>query len=122
MESMHSAGVVHLDWYLSNFMWKYDEATGELVIKIIDFDSAHIIGDSLESCVRSRLAGRRLQLADREEGGGGDIRNFDKSLMNVLKKYYEDEPQLQSFDKSELDGCFLDLQIRELKVANVVDI
>jgi len=83
MESLHRAGVVHLDWYPSNFIWKCDEATGELMIKIIDFDATHIIGDGLEECLSSRLAGRRKQLADREEGGRGDVRNFDLSLMNV---------------------------------------
>ena len=109
MESLHRADVVHLDWYLSNFMWKCDDATGELIIKIIDFDSAHIIGDGLTACVLSRLTGRRTQLADREVGGKGDLKNFDISLMNVLKKYYEDEPQLQSLNKAELDECLRNL-------------
>ena len=47
MKAIHRAGVVHLDWYLSNFMWQYQPDSGELSVKIIDFDSAHLLSDSL---------------------------------------------------------------------------
>jgi serine/threonine protein kinase len=114
MHSLHHAGVVHLDWYLSNFMWKCDDTSGEVIIKVIDFDSAQIISDGASQGVLKRLSGRRAELAGREVGGRSDLRNFDISLMNVLKKFSESEPKLQSLNKPELDECFRALQLREV--------
>ena len=54
MNAIHSAGVVHLDWYLSNFMWQYKPESGELSVKIIDFDSAHLMSDSLTTSASGR--------------------------------------------------------------------
>ena len=59
MKAMHSAGVVHLDWYPSNFMWQYKPDSGELSVKIIDFDSAHLRSDSLLEFTWSRYTTRK---------------------------------------------------------------
>eukprot|EP01036_Dinobryon_divergens_P033078 gene33078-42791_t len=84
MKAMHSAGVVHLDWYLSNFMWQYKPDSGELSVKIIDFDSAHLLSDSLTEFTRSRLIDSRSILADEEKPRGcDDVRNYDISLMRL---------------------------------------
>jgi serine/threonine protein kinase len=112
MTAIHAQGVVHLDWYLSNFMWKIDSSTGKLVVKIIDFDSAHIIGDTLTEETNMRLRGTRFQLAQLaqlEPGGAADLRNYDISLMNLLRRNV-DNIELCSNEKSILDGCFKSLQ------------
>ena len=109
MTAIHTQGVVHLDWYLSNFMWKIDSSTGKLVVKIIDFDSAHIIGDTLTEETNMRLRGTRFQLAQLEPGGAADLRNYDISLMNLLRRNV-DNIKLCSNEKSILDGCFKSLQ------------
>jgi serine/threonine protein kinase len=109
MAAIHAQGVVHLDWYLSNFMWKIDSSTGKLEVKIIDFDSAHIIGDSLTEETNMRLRGTRTQLAQLEQGGAADLRNYDISLMNLLRRNV-DNIELCSNEKSLLDGCFKSLQ------------
>ena len=57
MIAVQTQGVVHLDWYPSNFMWKIDSNSNILVVKIIDFDSAHIIGDTLTEVTNMRLHG-----------------------------------------------------------------
>ena len=110
MAAIHAQGVVHLDWYLSNFMWKIDSSTGKLEVKIIDFDSAHIIGDSLTEETNMRLRGTRTQLAQLEQGGAADLRNYDISLMNLLRRNV-DNIKLCSNEKSILDGCFKSLQV-----------
>jgi serine/threonine protein kinase len=42
----HAAGVVHLDLYLSNVMWR-ETSTTEVTIKAIDWDAAHFTHESL---------------------------------------------------------------------------
>ena len=81
MTAIHAQGVVHLDWYVSNFMRKIDDESGKLKVKIIDFDSAHVIEDALTDCTATRLVGTRSRLAELEPGGTADLRNYDISLM-----------------------------------------
>jgi hypothetical protein len=38
--NLHSAGVIHFDLYLSNIMHKIDSDSGEVKIKLIDFDAS----------------------------------------------------------------------------------
>ena len=43
VKGMHAAGVVHVDLYPSNIMWrKSPDASGGVEIKLIDFDVAHL--------------------------------------------------------------------------------
>lgn len=113
MTAIHDQGIVHLDWYISNFMWKLDSCSGRVIVKIIDFDSAHIIGDSLTDETRTRLQGTRFELANREPGGAADLRNYDVSLMKLLRRNIGN-PRLCSDNKSDLDDCFRRLQISYL--------
>lgn len=113
MTAIHRQGVVHLDWYISNFMWKLDSCSGGVIVKIIDFDSAHIIGDTLTEETITRLQGTRYELANREPGGAADLRNYDVSLMNLLRRNIGN-PRLCSDNKSDLDDCFRRLQISYL--------
>ena len=108
MRALHRMGVVHMDWYLSNFLWRYNISSGEVDIKIIDFDSAYIIADGLSSDGLARVSGRRKSLADKF-GGSDNAFNYDVSLMEVLKRN-KDDKILQSNDKKVLDLRFKELQ------------
>jgi hypothetical protein len=108
MCALHRMGVVHMDWYLSNFLWRYNISSGEVDIKIIDFDSAYIIADGLSSDGLVRVSGRRKFLADKF-GGSDNAFNYDVSLMEVLKRN-KDDKFLQSNDKKVLDFRFKELQ------------
>lgn len=44
LKSIHNAGVVHLDLYPSNIMWKETEG-GEFAIQFIDWDVAHLLAE-----------------------------------------------------------------------------
>ena len=90
-----------------------DSCSGKVIVKIIDFDSAHIIGDSLTDETITRLHGTRHELAERELGGAADLRNYDVSLMNLLRRNIGNT-QLWSDNKSNLDDCFRKLQISYL--------
>eukprot|EP00597_Dinobryon_sp_UTEXLB2267_P003124 CAMPEP_0170072288 /NCGR_PEP_ID=MMETSP0019_2-20121128/9964_1 /TAXON_ID=98059 /ORGANISM="Dinobryon sp., Strain UTEXLB2267" /LENGTH=525 /DNA_ID=CAMNT_0010281185 /DNA_START=1 /DNA_END=1578 /DNA_ORIENTATION=- len=115
--AIHCMGVVHLDWYPSNFMWTYSEDSQEMHVKIIDFDSAHIIVDGLSEKTLSRLGNQnqhdRQFLTDREVHGRMDLRNYDLSLMKLLQKYAEHDG-LCTPDKSELDECFNSIMHQEV--------
>lgn len=50
---MHGAGVVHLDLYPSNIMWKPDDAKVKMMI--IDLDSAHFVDERVHENVTNRL-------------------------------------------------------------------
>jgi len=116
MTAIHDQGIVHLDWYLSNFMWKVDEGNEKnLVLKIIDFDSCHAIDEPLSEVLAARLLGTRYQLADREPGGAGDLRNYDISLMKLLRLHARTCELLSSDVKSTLDKCLNDLQNAAVK-------
>ncbi len=118
MLAIHRAGVVHLDWYLSNFMWRCHPETKEIEVRIIDFDPAHFIADTLSDETASRLNATRLALAGEEEGGEGDVRNFDRSLMRLLRKH-ADAPELQSDDKGTLDHHFKEFQRQQVEVLSM---
>jgi hypothetical protein len=54
VQAMHVAGVVHVDLYVSNWMWKIQD-DGKVLIKLIDFDAAHAMNDTLTPYTRNRL-------------------------------------------------------------------
>ena len=110
MRATHKQGVVHLDWYLSNFMWTFeDKNSNKLLVKITDFDSVHTMEDCLSEATVDRLRGIRSELAEREPGGAANIKNYDISLMNLLHQNVDDE-RLRSDDKKKLDARFSQLQ------------
>jgi len=107
LSAIHAMGVVHLDWYPSNFMWIYNEESQRIQVKIIDFDSAHLIADGLSIMTMGRMASLpdRLLLTGIELNGRADLRNFDVSLMKLLLKNAGDEG-LYTSNKTDLDKCF----------------
>lgn len=54
--SVHSAGVVHMDVYASNVMWKLTDDGKSIDVKLIDWDAATRIGDQLTDKIRLRLS------------------------------------------------------------------
>ena len=56
IDKIHEAGVVHVDLYPSNIMWRRcSHESDNIEIKLIDFDVAHIKGQGWEESVRSIL-------------------------------------------------------------------
>jgi hypothetical protein len=109
MNAFHDAGVVHMDFYPSNIMWRYDDQTKICDVKIIDWDSVHAIGETLGDNVSTRLSEVRKQLFLSAVDGQNAVlracREWDTSLLLVLRHFKED-PRLQTNDKSALDMAF----------------
>jgi hypothetical protein len=119
MEAIHEAGVVHLDFYPSNFMWKATSnaadgcdrehgPSGErMLIKIIDWDAAHVLGAPLTTLTHSRMA----TLADRVAlvpNGRQELRavaGWDTGLFDVLCAAAKDAA-FHTQDKAALDDAF----------------
>jgi len=111
ISNFHRVGVVHLDLYLSNIMWRID-SENEVVIKVIDWDSAHFLSERLPDDVEKRLSGRRTNLCKAlytlTESELTSTR-FDTSLLAVLKESVDDVA-LQVRDKESLDAAFVKVQ------------
>ena len=121
---IHHAGVVHMDLYPSNIMFRVIEnptgvPSAAIDIKIIDWDAAHCINDRFYEPVRTILSNndeyrKRLLTCDSVmEAGVPDkaVKAWDNSLMRVLQwaVYKADWLQRLSVrNKEELDGAFRD--------------
>ena len=130
MEKIHEAGIVHYDYYLSNFMWKVDSNdSNKICLKIIDWDSAHLTSEFLSTNVTQRLFNGRYELATKL---GPDPKNYDISLYNILyenrnniglqenKKYKLDEKfKLLVQNKFKLIGALSQSQNDELELSIV---
>ena len=116
-KSIHDAGVVHMDLYPSNIMWKEvenlntDDETGTIVVKIIDWDAAHAKGERLTEAARAAMDGktqRHLPGINMEKA----LPEWDRSLISVMK-WAADDPEtcarLCLDDKAELDAAFWEL-------------
>ena len=92
-------------------MWRIDSEY-EVVIKIIDWDSAHFLSERLPDDVAKRLSGRRANsckaLYTLTESELTSTR-FDTSLLAVLKENVDDVA-LQVRDKESLDAAFVKIQ------------
>jgi serine/threonine protein kinase len=55
IEAIHTAGLVHMDLYPSNIMWKSDDSGNGVKIKIIDWDSVQLIGQPYSLAITQRL-------------------------------------------------------------------
>jgi serine/threonine protein kinase len=101
---IHTAGVIHLDFYLSNIMWRINSNDSDkVIIKIIDWDSAHFATEPLEVIVTNRLYIGRSILAS--HCGSGLPFGYDVSLLNIIEDEIENEI-LQVRTKAELDENF----------------
>lgn len=108
----HQVGVVHLDLYLSNIMWREISDT-EVQLKFIDWDAALFINECLiPGLVQERLLGRRTDVRNKSitmdiencslrypPNAEDNLRYFDVSMIHVLEAYLEDE-SLQATDKN----------------------
>lgn len=86
LQRIHAKGVVHLDFYPSNVIWKAIEDT-KVDIVIIDWDSAHFVVEQLGDCVTSRMPRIRNELAARyavNENRPLNLMDYDLSLFKLL--------------------------------------
>jgi serine/threonine protein kinase len=124
ISAIHKAGVVHLDLYLSNIMWKELES-GEIELKIIDWDAAHFITESLFDAARNRISGRyRAKLhevaMENDHVNHRDHRvameYYDISLIRALEAYADYEG-LTTRTKEKLDEASIEVQSWYIKAA-----
>lgn len=119
MVAFHNVGVAHIDFFLSNIMWKVKEG-GDFSLKVIDWDAAHFLEEPISFLTMERLVElRRDRLRDivaeqegviSEESWRGEmVKYFDISLVKVLEGVVDDE-KLQSDKKSILDVEFAEEQ------------
>lgn len=53
IENIHQSGVIHIDLYPSNILWRVHEGT--MIIRIVDWDAATLTGDSFTDKMETRL-------------------------------------------------------------------
>ena len=112
---VHSVGVVHLDLYLSNIMWKLDERDGRMRIKIIDWDSCHRLGDALSDPTIGQLQSRYEKIRNGSPiealySATRAVEALDVLLLDILELNL-DCAKLQSDQKRQLDTEFFGLLI-----------
>lgn len=100
---MHRKGVVHMDLYLSNIMWK-QEANDTFSVRIIDFDAVHKLGSKIEVAALAAIM-------DRNGGVFGKLGSFatekhDTLYIEMLRSNLDD-PKLQVVhaDDDSSPGC-----------------
>jgi len=106
MNAIHAAGVVHLDFYPSNFMWK--EEDGRVIVKIIDWDTAHFVDEALTPATLERMSSlvfRRKLASLGDTPATVAMPAFDSSLLDLLSEV-ADKPDLHTSDKENLDRVF----------------
>lgn len=103
--AFHNQGVVHMDFYPSNIMWKQN-TDGTLDIKVIDWDAVHQMGEIMERSTRERLS-----RTNRYKLSGSPLTansNLDLVLLDILEANHENH-LLHSCDKLTLDTTFKSL-------------
>ena len=107
LRGFHDCGVVLMDFYPSNFMWR-QASDGTIDIKVIDWDAAHLVNEPFGDTVRDRLTNSgRLKLCP-PEASLRALPIVDIVLLDVLKANQTDS-RLQSDQKAILDEAFRDL-------------
>ena len=118
LESFHGCGIVYLDFYPSNIMWKVNpNDSSSVVIKVIDWDSVQFRSDRLNDTMRARMTFIREELAKdfaQQHKREFQMDDYDNSLVQVLE-YYSDDKRLQTGDKAALDSHFRALQTQYLR-------
>ena len=107
VKRIHCAGVIHVDLYSSNIMWRC--ASGEVEIKIIDWDAAHCLDEG------EFVAGMKPVLDDYI--GEGLVQfgvDHDLLYLSVLSLDFNESnkelwEKLASDKKSEVDSAFREL-------------
>jgi hypothetical protein len=108
---IHAAGVVHVDLYFSNIMWKID-AEGNMLVKVIDWDTVHAVGEPLIDSIRQRMSADRLALLGVSQAPVLAEPALDSVFLEVLFKNCH-AAELQVDDKQALDTAFRDLVAHE---------
>jgi hypothetical protein len=101
---IHDAGVVHVDLYFSNIMWRCD-ANGTVLVKVIDWDSVHANGECLADTTRNRISKERLTLLGLDKAPMYAEPRLDLVFLEVLAKHC-DAVELQVDNKQALDKAF----------------
>ena len=100
VDDMHEKGVVHMDLYLSNIMWKKLD-NGSFSVQIIDFDTAHVLGKPLTRATIQRMAELKSNFI--RLGRNASI-HHDNLYMKMLKeKIHEEKLRVEQPGESEKD-------------------
>ncbi len=80
VREIHNSGIVHMDLYPSNIMWKLGQSRDdEIQIKFIDWDAIQIIGEPYSLKVKDRLKVTLLDSVD----GRWDLEYIDVICRNI---------------------------------------
>jgi hypothetical protein len=102
-EAVHNAGVVHLDLYLSNVMWRQNAANTTIEVKIVDWDTCHRVDEPI-----SDTAVSILQNGSRSHLVGDDCKTskaLDLWFCDILERNSHHQT-LKTTDKEQLDAGF----------------
>lgn len=117
-EAIHNAGIVHMDFYPSNIMWRFDEGEDRMDVKLIDWDAAHRWGSDLTTVVRSRTDTMDRTFLIPESERSKATLEWDLCLLNMLLDNINDA-SLCVATKFELDQAFKRLVEIEVLKSNV---
>jgi hypothetical protein len=107
MHRIHAAGVVHVDLYFSNIMWRRD-ADGQMLVMIVDWDTVHENGEPLMVAIRDCLSRDRLTLLGADVPPKLASPALDLVFLDVLSKHRH-AAVLQVDNKQLLDAAFRSL-------------
>jgi hypothetical protein len=109
---LHQIGVVHMDLYPSNIMWKVTDDENMIHVKLLDFDAAVFTYEQLTNATTERLTWNnsyRNTLVNKFRRDSNCLKNltehYDLSLLEVIKENLS-EMKLQVRDKELLDKEF----------------
>ena len=108
VNSIHRAGVIHVDLYLSNVMWRFNAESNEVEIKIIDWDASHCLDE--EKFVDKVHAGLIDYLGCEHVKFGVDHDLLYLAVLDLDRDKYADQWQcLASNHKPDVDSAFREL-------------
>jgi hypothetical protein len=109
VSTIHESGVVHLDLYPSNIMWRC--VLGKFQVKIVDWDTIHFVNEPLGEGIISRLklpnSNPRLMLMNVLQPSTA-ILGFDDVMIQTLD-FHRHSPALKTSIKHDLDAAFWNL-------------
>jgi serine/threonine protein kinase len=105
VHAVHAAGVIHVDLYLSNVMWK--KTGDEVEIKIIDWDASQLLSqEDFHPNIKAKLEDHlHLQVTF-----GPEHDNLYLSILDLERDVYSEHwNQLSSNNKPTIDKAFFSL-------------
>ena len=113
IEAIHRAGVIHVDLYLSNVMYRVEEDKS-VSIKIIDWDAAHCLSEGRFSPEVEANLNNHLGSSNVEFGTAHDL-----LYVSVLFQEFDEEEKdtwenLSSGNKNLIDSAFRRLLSKQL--------